>query len=302
MQLPLPPQRLSEHYITQVHKHVLSDDEVIGTFDGIGCLSIYSKFLFDIGKPRKAWLAHRRATTFAQLLNLHCKKSRAVDSPDCSSSRKDFVWFDLYFIDQVMALQLGQPYTISRQQFDLNDEEIRALPLDISLMLREAGMCARIVDRNWELPLKPLNTCLSRTSEIDADLDELEKVIPTEWLSEPDHREINVATTHVMFHFIHHQVRMYVHLPLMLRSATEKRFNHNRLAALQASRDMLKSYAVLRETCSMGSYICKAVDFQSVSTFLTPPSILPASRRSLRERNDFSNTSCLVRRNYDPGP
>lgn len=136
--LPFAPHQLGDHYVAQIYRLVLSEDDVVGTFDGVALLIMYSKFCMDVGRPRKAWLALRRAITFGQLLNLHRKASRAIDSPSCSSVRKTFVWIDLYMLDQLIALLLGQPYTIARAHFDMDDQDFKNLPLEVSLMIREA--------------------------------------------------------------------------------------------------------------------------------------------------------------------
>lgn len=111
---------------------------MVGTFDGVALLVMYSKFCMDVGRPRKAWLALRRAITFGQLLNLHRKSGRAVDSPSCSSVKKTYLWIDLYMLDQLVALILGQPYTIAPAHFDMDDQDFKTLPLEVSLMIREA--------------------------------------------------------------------------------------------------------------------------------------------------------------------
>ena len=176
--------------------------------DGVGCLVMYAKFMTDVGRPRKAWLAHRRAITFAQLLNLHRKSGRAIASLGCSAVRKNFLWIDLYMIDQLLALLLGQPYTIQRSQFDMDDAELRQAPLELSLMVRVAFVASRIVDRNMGMQSKPLDELLSITKRLDEELDEVERSIPAQWCdgaAVPQKREQN---NRIFIRFMHHQIRV----------------------------------------------------------------------------------------------
>lgn len=244
--LPLPPHQLSDQYVAQVNRHILSDDDIVGTYEGVGCLIVYAKFCTDAGRPRKAWLAHRRAISFGQLLNLHRKSGRAVASQGCSVARKNCLWMDLYMIDQLLALLLGQPYTIQRRQFDMDEEEFKSAPLEVSLMVRLAFVASKIVDRNLDSQSMPLDEVLTATRRLDDDLNDVEQKIPHEWWQgtiSTNKREYN---NRIFIRFMHYQIRVFIHMPFMCKPQTDTRLDYHRIAALQASRKMLDMYRVLR--------------------------------------------------------
>lgn len=118
-------------------------------------------------------------------------------------------------------------------------------------------MAGRIVDRNMELLTKPLNTS---TLQLDQDMDELERDIPEDWWHIKPRKGWRAGNHRVFIQFMHYHIRVFIHLPFMLKSATEKRFHHHRVSALQASRKMLDTYKVLRsEVFVRGNSCSKAV-------------------------------------------
>jgi hypothetical protein len=68
-----------EKYIEAIDRWVLSDDEYAASLEGIECLILKSKWYADIGQPRRAWIAYRKALMYAQLMvspSFHRKRSK----------------------------------------------------------------------------------------------------------------------------------------------------------------------------------------------------------------------------------
>ena len=58
----------AERYIEAVDKWFLSDDEYAASLEGMECLVLKSKWYADVGQPRRAWIAYRKALMYAQLM------------------------------------------------------------------------------------------------------------------------------------------------------------------------------------------------------------------------------------------
>lgn len=57
-----------DKYIDAVDRWVLADDEYAATLEGMECLILKAKWYADVGQPRRAWIAHRKGLTYAQLM------------------------------------------------------------------------------------------------------------------------------------------------------------------------------------------------------------------------------------------
>lgn len=259
LNLRLPPAELADFWSREVHRLLLSDDEIAGTLPGIECLIIYMKYAMNAGRPRKAWLAHRRAVTFAQLLSLHHKSYRSSTSDGFAVERKEYVWIDLCICDKAMGLFLGIPYTIAPGHCEVEDES--KFSVEVNYMLKLSNISARLIDRNQDL--SQLDKSLPVTLAIEEDLQDLARSVDPDWWNPNRDSPAFERNGYLLTQFMHHQTRAFLHLPFMLRSAREKRFQHNRDAAVESSREMMRVYKLLREDRGQGAYICKMADFQA---------------------------------------
>lgn len=58
----------AERYFEAVDRWFLSDDEYAASLEGMECLILKSKWYADVGQPRRAWIAYRKALMYAQLM------------------------------------------------------------------------------------------------------------------------------------------------------------------------------------------------------------------------------------------
>lgn len=63
--------------------------------------------------------------------------------------------------------------------------------------------------------------------------------------------------------FWHHHIRALLHLPFMLKASQDRRFEYNRIAALESAREMIIRFQVLRPVHGYQSLTCKIIDFQA---------------------------------------
>ena len=68
----------------------------------------------------------------------------------------------------------------------------------------------------------------------------------------------------LQFQMFHHQTKVLLHMPFMLRSSSnDKRYQYSHACALDGARNMIRYYDALRTNKSVGPYICKLIDFQA---------------------------------------
>jgi hypothetical protein len=123
-------------------------------------------------------------------------------------------------------------------------------------------LAGRVIDRNQGVAEQSFAWAL----QLDQELEDLYKRLDPTWL---DYSELlatpedNAAELRerIMAQMIYHQIRVYLHLPFMLKSATNSRFTYSRTACLNGSREVLRLYQALRTGTVQPLYECKAVDF-----------------------------------------
>ncbi len=254
---------LATRCLSVVDKLVLSDDELAGTIDGIECLFLMAKHDSNEGRVRRAWVTFRRAIGFAQLLGLHGRpKNLGQGGPE--SLRREGLWNALYITDRYFSLLLGLPYAIPEIHVGLNNDN-QATPESSegkNYVLKSASIMGRIIDRNQE-PSE--SDTLLLTIKIDSEIMDLAASMPKEWWSLP---LTPMDATKDMYYrvlpqFWHHQTRTLLHLPFMLKAATDRRYEYSRIAALESAREMIHRYRIFRPAQGFASLACKIVDFQA---------------------------------------
>jgi hypothetical protein len=259
------PTEMVERYISTVGKLITSDDEICASIDGIECMMLESRYHVNMGRPRRAWLMYHRALAFAQLLGLH----RVAARPDKSSSeykRQFALWCHLVNGDRYLSLLLGLPYSVATQFVQpYLSSATRALPDMVND--EEAYLCklvdvvTKMIDRNQSVV--PMG--YSATLELDQDLERVHATQSPEWwaLDKLHSEGLEGYFTRLQSQWYHYQIRVLLHMPFMLRSAADKRYQYSHSAALEGARDMIRVYDALRRNQNAGPFICKLIDFQS---------------------------------------
>ena len=245
---------------------VLGDDELAGTIDGVECMVLRAKYHTNDGRIRKSWLTFRRAISFAHLLGLH--KSRGPSNLDANESlRRESVWKAVYSADRFLSLLLGLPYGPSEEHSDVGrDSEMSAKGIQTQstgehYMFRLSNVIGHIIDRNQQLPS---NNMLPLTFKIEAEMTELAASMSSDWWESGRQQgaEASQMYSQLIPQFLHYQARTLLHLPFMLKAATDRRFEYNKIATLESAREMIMRYRVIRPVQGFGSLVCRMIDFQ----------------------------------------
>lgn len=231
-----------ENYVATVTSLVTSSDELLLTLPGLQTLLLLSIYHMNIASLRQAWLLVRRAMNLAHLMGFHrivqVKQIPPVEVIESAAS----IWCCLVDLDRILGLHLRLPFasddypipedtsphrihrsrlaTICRQVAELDHEVtshsyVQALALDEKL---EAMMKEQPKDF-WDVPNVPPT---ARTAE---SYDVLERLMVQMW---------------------HFELKIFIHLPFLLRAPEESRYEYSKVAALQASRNIVMRWFALR--------------------------------------------------------
>lgn len=287
LSLPFPPQELMEKQLSQTSALITSDDELVGTLEGLECLVLQGVCWSNAGKPRRAWLCFRRALDVAQLMGLHRCRVPGKDLDAAMLTRLRHVWWIMFEADRCMAMILGLPYGIPNQHCDFADVEDEAITREQVFKRKLSIIAGDIIDRD-QATKQP---SFIATQEIDEKLEQLARSMPESWWETPsapwptDTRALARQDSRMMAQFWHYQMESLLHLPFMLRSATDHRFEYNKSICLKASREMIRRYICLRQQTTTASFVCKIIDFQAFTSvvililnLLGPQPVFPSPR------------------------
>ncbi|MCJ1315618.1 hypothetical protein MMC15_000938 [Xylographa vitiligo] len=256
--LPARPDVLQKRYMTFAETLLASDEGLASTIDGLECMVLQIRFYVDEGKPRKAWLLGRRATGFAYFMGIH-RPIRSTNDP--LAKRKADLWFQMSFGDRHLSLILGLPYSTLDNDFNRKDfaNEDQAGLFGVGLLSKLSIIAGHIIHRNSDLN----NTSLIDTFKIDQELEEAKSSMPPGWWAALPLPSMPAEVVRDMFvaKFVYHNDRKLLHLPYLLKSFTDRRYEMSRLSGLESSREMIKCYQILRRNGAI--LVCNLIDFEA---------------------------------------
>lgn len=237
-----------------VDRWIVSDDEYMGTLEGLECSILQAKVYADVGQARRAWLTFRRAIGFAQLMGLHRNRT--------GSQERESIWWSLYQGDKLFGLMLGMPYAISDDHCNM---ELDGRPIDdvfnnLTFIAKVAQFAGKVIDRNQAIREPTFSSLMDLDQEMNA---YAAAKIPPDWQAIPPFSEsIDPIEWQgkILAMMCFHQTRVYLHMPFMLKSTTNSGYEYCRDACLEGAREMLRLYHMLRSP-GTPPYACKVVDF-----------------------------------------
>lgn len=174
------------------------------------------------------------------------------------------LWWALYHGDRFLSLLLGLPYGINDAHCDLTMSDMGESKYmqPMICMTRLSQLTGKVIDRNQGVGEQSFAWAL----QLEQELDDLWKKLDPAWLdfsgllADIGSNAVELRER-IMAQVVFHQIRVYLHLPFMLKSASNSRFSYSRTATLNGSREVLRLYQVLRTGGVTPIYECKAIDF-----------------------------------------
>ncbi|KAE8373415.1 hypothetical protein BDV26DRAFT_272156 [Aspergillus bertholletiae] len=267
LELLYSPTRFIAKCVKIVGHSIGLDETLISNIDGLECLVLQGILYNNDGKLRSAWLCYRRALNVAQVIGLHRLTSESTDESE-SVSRARHIWNHIIYADRYLSLMLGMYHGIPDVALDLKKSGNETPNLSsMDLLCRIAGS---IIERNQRFS-KITPSMVRTTQTIDAELmsmDTLSAVEDLTILSPGKSIERARAYTRLMTQLWHYQLIAWLHLPLLLESGTERRYDYSRQSCLEASRNMITCYTSIRRLTA-NSFCCKSLDFQAFTAAVT---------------------------------
>jgi hypothetical protein len=266
LELGCSPTGLIAKCINIVALSIISDETLVTSLDGLECLVLQGIFYNNDGKLRSAWLSYRRALNVAQIIGLHRLAPEATQDSE-SVSRARNVWNHIIYADRYLSLMLGMYHGIT----DVALESQRGLSekpsTSMDLLCRIAGS---IIERNQTFTtvtpsmVRMTQTIDSELLSIDPPLVADDFTIPSSGKSVERAQGYNKLMTQLW----HYQLLDWLHLPLLLESGTQRRYEYSRQSCLEASRHMITCYTSIRQLTA-DSFCCKSLDFQAFTAAVT---------------------------------
>ncbi|KAK9243933.1 hypothetical protein V1506DRAFT_543067 [Lipomyces tetrasporus] len=273
--LPAPPQTLFDVYIEAAEAVLAGVGESVASFDHLECLLLYTKLCSNMGKPQRAWFTVRRAVNCALLLGIH-------RSYQCRDPVQQSLWSQAWQMDRQLSSILGVPYSVSHPQPSIDPDP----PVVVRIMYHVNRIAGHISDRNQGL----LNTPIE---DIETEIQTCATLFPEEWWPVmPVEKDMSFDALYArqvckMYFF---QLRKTLRLPNMLKAFDDLRFEASREIAVEACRNMVSAYEVLRNSSKSALVICDLMDFITFNAALVITIHLlapPGSRNTRRDEDDW---------------
>ncbi|OQE45892.1 hypothetical protein PENCOP_c001G00578 [Penicillium coprophilum] len=289
--IPALMERLAETVINLV----TTNDEFFGSIEGLECVMMESMYYHNGGNLRRSWIANRRAMAIAQMMNLHQSQSRVkykvLDHK--TKAYPQFMWFRIVSLDRNLCLMLG----LTQGSFDQSMTTGTAFRDDTPMGRLERMHCilaSRILERNDS---DPCANDFALTQTLDLELQKAGRSMPSKWWLMPnldsvtdDPQALFLDMGRLFNQLYHYNLLIQLHLPYMLRSTTEQKYEYSRLTYVNASREVLSRFIMFRGY-NKNNFCCRTVDFFALMAGIT---LLLAHLDSHR----FSQTSNLLAHQY----
>ncbi|KAE9362869.1 hypothetical protein N431DRAFT_391419 [Stipitochalara longipes BDJ] len=270
LQTKVPLREMMQKNIDIVTKEVISDDELTGSMEGVECFALQGLYQVIAGNLRRSWLAFRKAINVAQLLGIHRISLRtSQEAPDLTEARRHNMWFQLIREERYLSLILGVPSATGSTPFPFDDNA----PWLTSEDLYHKHLCqisGLILARNQG----DATHAFSTTQEIDEKLDALAKQMPQTWWDIPTSlmndrtTEASAQIERTMCQIWHYELHQLVHLPFMLRTSTDRRYEYSRISCLSASRGLIMRWMFMRSAYSK-TVLSSLIEFQAFTAAIT---------------------------------
>jgi len=192
-----------------------------------------------------------------------------------------------------LSILLGLPYGIRDDQFParLTSKSDQAGTVAQLFAIRLGMITGRVIDQTQAQTPQPF----SRIVDIDDELEALAASQAPRWWdcsipAETDSTAVVEFRERLLNHSLYFLVRIYLHLPYLLKPRHSHLYRHSRLTGVDSARELVRRYQVLRSQINGDPiFDCKTVDFIGfmasvvllVGTFCSPDVLASSEDRTL---------------------
>ncbi|KAH8701947.1 hypothetical protein BGW36DRAFT_263745, partial [Talaromyces proteolyticus] len=278
------PRTIMKRLVDMAIGLVTTNDELIGSIEGLECVMMESLYQSNTGNLRRSWIAIRRALVIAQLMGLPRRGSRAQYKFLDPKTKADplFMWFRIVFHDRHLCLMLGLQQGCL--DHSMTSDAMMASETPVGRLERmHCVLASRILQRNESDP-----SCrdFDVMRDLDMELQKVTRILPNKWWLVPDLAR-SMSDSHALFwdmrrlfvQLFHYNLLNQLHLPYMLRSSDERKYDYSRITCVNASREILSRFVMFR-SFNQSTFCCRMVDFFALMAAMTLLLALIDSHRS----------------------
>jgi hypothetical protein len=272
---------------------VTTNDELVGSIEGLECIMLEATYQLNWGNLRRALIATRRAVLIAQLMGLHRSVQCKVLDPKTEAHPQE-MWFRILHCDRALSLFLGIPQ-VSLDHSMASDEMLASHNPMGRLERMHSVIVSRIMARNES---KSSSHDFVLTQEIDLELQKAAKNLPSKWWLMPnltavasDKQALYSDTGRLVDQVFHYNLLNMLHLPQMMRSSSEHKYEYSKTMCANAAREILSRFNMFRSFNKIASSF-RIIDFLALIAGMT---LLLAhlDSHSSRRINDMLAHQCL---------
>ncbi|XPS92524.1 hypothetical protein M3J09_001912 [Ascochyta lentis] len=232
-----------QNYVSTVNTLITNADENMLTLHGLECLMLLAVYHMNSAQLRQAWLVVRRAMNLAHLMGFH----RIVTQPDLNPpiaavSNAKTLWRHFVDLDRYLGLHLRLPF--GADDVPVSDDA------DLHLIHRARinAMTREVADLDRDVTPQSYAKALSLDERLESNMRDL----PPDFWDVPNipstarSPESFAALERLMVQMWHFELKIFIHLPYLLRAPHESRYGFSKVTALQASRNVLMRWFALR--------------------------------------------------------
>ncbi|KAF2193370.1 hypothetical protein K469DRAFT_651726 [Zopfia rhizophila CBS 207.26] len=232
-----------QNYVTTVTTLVTSSDEQVSTLPGLETLMLLAVFHMNNANLRQSWLIIRRALNLAHLMGFH----HIISHPSSSSTIEavdaaKFIWRGLVDADRYLGLHLRLPF--AADEYPCPEDASPAL-------VHRSSLCAisrEISNINHSITPQSYVQALAVDEKLDSSMKALSKQFWEVPNIPPTARtnESAAVIERLIVQIWHFELKIFLHLPFLLRAPKESKFEFSKITALQAARNVIMRWFALR--------------------------------------------------------
>ncbi|KAL4949848.1 hypothetical protein BDW69DRAFT_202547 [Aspergillus filifer] len=273
-----PPSVMRERLAEMAIRLVTTQDQFVGSVEFLECIMIQSLYEANCGHLRRSWMTARRAMVIAQSMGFHQSGARLQYQflhPD-TKAYPHFMWFRIVFYDRQLCLLLGMPEGSPDRTMGSDAMLTQDTPMG-RLERQHCVVMSRLLERNHADPAAGCSDYdYALTRDLDRELHRLARTLPSRWWLTPNLSKEQKKETGTLFwdmrrlsaQLCHYNLLNQLHLPYLLRHSEERRYNYSQITCVNASREILSRFIMLRRWNQV-AFSCRIFDFIALMAAMT---------------------------------
>lgn len=232
-----------KNYVSTVTSLITCSDEVVMTLHGLETILLLGLYHMNSASLRQAWLVVRRGLNLAHLMGFQrIITQEDLDPPIPVMSNAKVIWRNLVDLDRYLGVHLRLP--LGADDYPVSEDA------DSHLVHRARinAISKEIAELDREVSPQTYATALALDEKLEAAMKEM----PREFWEVPHipstarSPESHAALERLMVQMWHFEMKIFIHLPYLLRAPRESRYDYSKVTALQASRNVVMRWFALR--------------------------------------------------------